>query len=65
MIYRYITVPDPDIEISWQGEGVGQSPRPLDKGGGGSFEIFQASVWSKNKGGRPPGPSHGSATVLS
>ena len=33
MIYRYITVLDPDLEISWQGGG-----------GGGSFKIFQASV---------------------
>ena len=51
----------------------GQSSRPLDneEGGGRSpqkiVSALWASVWSKNKGGRGPGPlgaSPGSATEL-
>ena len=54
----YISVPDPDLEISKGG------------GGGGGRAVIQTllvSVWSKNKGGvrpSPPGPSPGSATVF-
>ena len=55
MIYRYITVPDPDIEISWQGEGVGQSSRPLDKGGAVS-KFFRPQFGLKIKGAGPPVP---------
>ena len=55
---------DPHLEI--RGRGGGGSSRPLDKrGGGGLQKIFsplRASVWSKNKGGGPPGPSPGSDT---
>ena len=62
----FVTVPDPDFEIRG-----GRSSRPLDKGREGLvsqkiFPALRASVWSKNRGGRGglPGPSPGSATVL-
>ena len=42
--------PDPEI----RGRG----------GGGGSKKFFRTSGWSRNKGGRPPGPSHAPATDL-
>ena len=48
-------VPDPDLEV----RGGGGSPNEI-------FSVFQASVWSKNKGGEgraPPVPSPGSATA--
>ena len=42
--------PDPEI----RGRG----------GGGGQKKFFRTFVWSRNKGGRPPVPSHGSAADL-
>ena len=44
--------PDPEMGVGW-----GQSETKI-------FSALQASVWSNNKGGggRPPGPSPGSAT---
>ena len=67
-------MPDLDIEIKGGGGGVwgGQSSRPLDNEEGGRspqkiVSALWASVWSKNKGGRVPGPlgaSPGSATEL-
>ena len=60
MTHLIITaVPDPDLEIRW-GEG-GAHPDPYIGGGGGvlpkNFSALWASVWSKNKGAAPPGPS--------
>ena len=53
---------DPDLRIGGWGGGVIQTLRL----GGGRVSIFfstlRTSVWSKNKGGGPPGPSPGSAT---
>ena len=71
-------MPDLDIEIALggggrgEGCGGGQSSRPLDNEEGGRspqkiVSALWASVWSKNKGGRVPGPlgaSPGSATEL-
>ena len=54
MIYRYITVLDPDLEISWQGGG-----------GGGVSKFFRPQFSLKIRGVGSPGPAHGSATVLS
>ena len=50
------------------GGGRGRSSRPWDKGGGGQspkkvFSALQTSVWSKIRGGGPPGPSPKSATA--
>ena len=52
-------MPDPDLEIRGGG-----SSRPLDKGERvvEKKSAFQASVWSKNKGG--PGPFSGSGAVM-
>ena len=50
----YLTVPDPDLEIKGRRE---RSCGPLDKGEAvfkKDFSALRASVWSKNKGGRPP-----------
>ena len=54
-----ITVADSDLQIRrgvW-GRGRGWSPKKF-------FFGFRASVWSKNKGGGPPGPSPRAATEL-
>ena len=52
MIYWYITVPDPDLEIRAGGrEGGGGYPWPLDNGGAQSQNVL---VWSENKGAGPP-----------
>ena len=58
LAYHDDAVPDPDLEIR-----EGGSTKPL-RGGGRSQKksAFQASVWSKNKGGAGPFP--GSATVM-
>ena len=50
-----MTVPDPELEIRGRGGG----------GGGGRPRNFvRPSVWSKNKGGGPPGPFPGSARTF-
>ena len=58
------TVMGADPEISGGGGGGGRSQKiflgPLGVGGGPLPWNLRASVWSKNKGGGPPG----SATVL-
>ena len=46
------------VLIGWGGGGGrGRSPKKL-------FSALRASVWSQNKGGRPPGPSPGSVTAI-
>ena len=51
--WHVLAVPDPYLEI---GRGGGH-PDPYIRGEAVSKEIFSApSVWSKNKGVRPPGP---------
>ena len=53
-----VTLADPDLQM----RGRGGASRPWDKGGGGKqslkkfFSALPASVWSKDRGGRPPGP---------
>ena len=37
--------------------GPGHPDPEIGRGGGGQKKFFQTSVWSRNKGGRPPGPS--------
>ena len=49
---------DLDLEIRGGGGGGGASPKKM-------FPALRVSVWSKNKGGGPPSPSPGSATVPS
>ena len=49
---------DPDTQMGGVGEGGGH-PDPEIRGMPGLKKIFfalRASVWSKNKGGGPPGP---------
>ena len=50
-----ITVADPDLQI----KGGTRFSMPWNKGGSRSpnfFSALEASVWSKNKGARAPGP---------
>ena len=50
-------VPDPDIKIKGGGGGRAGHQDPQIRRGKVSTKFFsalQASVWSKNKGGRPP-----------
>ena len=65
MTHLIITeVPDPDLEIRW---GRSAHPDPYIRGERSLkkfFSALRASVWSKNRRGRPPrGPSPGSGTV--
>ena len=39
-------------------------PEIRGRGGGVQKKFFRTFVWSRNKGGRPPVPSHGSAADL-
>ena len=63
---RHSAVPGPDREMRCGGGG--SNLQTLRKGGGPVskkfFSVLQASVWSKNKEGRAPCPSHGSATAV-
>ena len=60
---------DPDLQIRGEGEGGGGACHPdlhLEVRGVVSkkknfFSALRALVWSKYKGGGPPGPSPGSA----
>ena len=57
-------VADPDVQIRGEGAGAGAGghPDPEIRGGGRGqspkkvFSALQTSVWSKNQGGRAPGP---------
>jgi len=59
LLERHNSVPDPDLDIRG-GRGKGGLQKILS--------ALRASVWSKNKseeeGGRHPGPSTGSVTVI-
>ena len=54
-----VTLADPDLQMRKGGGGGGSHPDPEIRGGSlqkTNFSALLASVWSKDRGGRPPGP---------
>ena len=62
-VLSQISVPDPDVEISWGG-GERSHPDPWRRGGGGDVLNFFFGLKIR-VGAGPPGPSPGSATEYS
>ena len=57
---RVYAAGDPDLQIKRGGDHPGPEIRGRDGVQKNFFSALWTSVWSKNRGGGPPGPSPGS-----